>query len=490
MLNFPLKTTPYYNSTTNAVSPPIEGSTASKLSFLTSEVIQEFQRKGKHSISELLKTRELDEGVAASIALMQLRVMARLGNYTHPIPEIKKWVRGNFADMEGTLAETVHHLALAPWIGSTDAEINPVATVRQGKKEWRLKGLQPISPDKVKYAGSRRLGLTHVIDMSHPNPSNRCNWIPVSKVLHVDLGSFDGSPYGYALARNIMPYVKAKQVLMTEWIVAGRNQSSGLLIGKADSNQSVSLLDRSGQPLRNPDGTPRIESAVEQLTKQLEKLDSTNFLVTDPQNNVMWQPMSVDSGFFQQAIQYVDGAILLGLGIPKLTFNEGSGQFGNTSVAMVQKTMLDTRLGIIADKIEDQIIERVIRPLLVFNFGLTAEDGWGNFEADVSSDPIMAQSQLQMLMQAVAMQVIPATDPTVMDSIRQLLKLPSVSEEDALGNIRRAADIQALQQSTVMKAQMEVQNKAQLEMMEKQSQMQQEQQAQGQQQPQAQQPQQ
>jgi len=415
--------------------------------------------------------------------------MARLGDYTHPIPEIKKWVRGNFADMEGTLAEAVHHLALAPWIGSTDVEINSVATVRGGRKEWRLKSLQPISPDKVKYAGSRRMGLTHVIDISHPNPSNRCNWIPVSKILHVDLGSFDGSPYGYPLARNIMPYVKAKQVLMTEWIVAGRNQSSGLLIGKADSNQSVSLLDRAGQPLKNPDGTPRIASAVEQLTKQLEQLDSTNFLVTDPQNNVTWQPMSVDSGFFQQAIQYVDGAILLGLGIPKLTFNEGSGQFGNTSVAMVQKTMLDTRLGIIADKIEDQIIGQVVRPYLICNFGLTAEDTWGHFEADVSSDPIMAQSHLQMLMQAVAMQVIPATEPTARDSIRQLLKLPIISEEEALDSIRRAADIQALQQSTVMKAQMEVQNKAQLEMMEKQSQMQQEQQAQGQQ-PQGQQPQQ
>lgn len=414
--------------------------------------------------------------MAASVALMQLRVMARLGNYTHKIGEIKEWVRGNFEDMEGTLDEAVHHLAMTPWLGNADAEINWTPAIKNGRREWRIKSLQPLSPEKVKYAGSRKLGLTHVIDTSHPNPSNRDNWIPISKVLHVDIGATDGSPYGYALAKNIMPYVKAKQVLMSEWIVAGRNQSSGLLIGKADSNQQVSLLDKNGQPIKNLDGTPRIASAVEQLTRQMEQLDSTNFLVTDPQNTVTWQPMSVDSSFFQQAIQYVDGAILLGLGIPKLTFNEGSGQFGNTSVAMVQKTMLDTRLGIIADKIEDQIIEKLVRPLLVYNFGLTAADGWGYFEADVSSDPIMAQSQLQMLMQAVAMQVLPATDPAVMDSIRQLLKLPVVNEEDAIRNIRKAADIQALQQSTVMKAQMEVQNKAQLEMMEKQQQMGQEQQ--------------
>jgi len=82
------------------------------------------------------------------------------------------------------------------------------------------------------------------------------------------------------------------------------------------SSQSATLLSSIAHPLRNLDGTPHITPAV-------EPLDKTNFLVTDPQDNVTWQPMSVDSGFFQQATQYVEEAILLGLRIPNLTFDKG-----------------------------------------------------------------------------------------------------------------------------------------------------------------------
>jgi hypothetical protein len=378
----------------------------------------------------------------------------------HSNPDITDWVRGNFEDMEGTLQEAVYDLALSCLIGFADCEINWKPSAPGFKSQWRLKSLQTINPEKIGYAGTRR-GITYVIDKSHPAPGNRANWIPIGKVIHVDFGSHDGSPWGDALAEIAKPYIKAKQTLLSEWIVAGRNQSSGLMIGLADSTQSVALLDHTGNPLKNPDGTPRVVSAIQQLATQFEKLDNTNFLVTDKQNEVRWQPMSADSAFFMQALQYLDTKILLSQLIPKLTFDEGSSQFGNTSIAMMQKTLLDSQLIQITKKIQDQIIEKVIRPLLVFNFGLTAKDGWGSFTVDVSADQSQAQTRLGMLTQVVASQIIPAIDPGVVDSVRKLLDLPPQSGYESLEILERAAHVQGMQQKIVLQAQMEAQREAQ-----------------------------
>lgn len=442
------------------MTKPSLASTASTISYLTNDTIQEINRKDqKYSVKELLETRR-DEGLNASVALKQLRVSTSIGTYIHTDPKITDWIRGNFEDMEGTLQEAVYDLALSSLIGFSDCEINWKSSAPGFRSQWRLRSLQAITPDKVGYAGTRR-GVTHVIDKSHPSAGDARNWIPMGKVIHVDFGAYDGSPWGQSLAEIAKPLIKAKKTLLTEWIVAGRNQAAGLFVCSADSTQSVTLLDHNGNAYKNPDGSPRVVSAIQQLATQMGKLDETGILIIDKQNEVRWQPMSADSSFFMQALQYLDTKILLSQLIPKLTFDEGSSQFGNTSIAMMQKTLLDSQLIQITKKIQDQIIEKIVRPLLVFNFGMTAKSGWGGFTVDVSADQSQAQARLGMLTQVVASQIIPATDPGVVDSVRKLLDLPNQSNEESLQILQQAAEVQGMQQKIVLQAQMEAQMEAQ-----------------------------
>lgn len=425
-----------------ALLQPTVGAMSSRIAALTTEVINEINWKDKkYKLEDYEKVLLEDPVINAVVELKSLRASVSLGKYTHPRKDIEEWVQSNFSDMDGKLEDFVSKAAIASYYGFFAGEIIWKNNSPGYKNEWRLGGLNPLNAKNVRFIGNKN-GVSHI-------KYNSIN-IPIKKCIHIYRGSYDGDPYGVGLGRRAIPYFKAKQVLMSEWIVAGRNQSSGLLMGFADSNTTVQLLDSKGNPLKNPDGTPITVSAPENLLRQIEQLDSNRFIVTDGANRIQWQPMSVDSNFFQLVLQFMNRQLLLTQLAPSLTFEEGISGLGiGSGIANVQKGVLDVQLDALVSQIKDQIIENVVRPLLVWNFGFTGKEGWGDFGVDAASDPNLSLQKANTIIGAIASQILPSTDNAVTNVLRDLLGLPQQNEEEQLKQIQQSIAIQAMTQQAL-----------------------------------------
>ena len=447
-----------------SIIPAPSGSLSHKLSEVTGEAIQEIgnrKKQGKYKLTDYQKALVSEPQLRASVELKRLRGSAMLGKYTHSMPAIQDWVRGVLEDMDGTIEDLVSRGMIASYFGFFTAEIVYRSGNSRFRPTWTLREFVYHDPVTTSLAGNK-YGVSHVIDRSNTPHV----WIPIKNCIYVT-ADLDNSrnPYGTPSALAAMPYVKAKQALLSAWLTAGKNHASGLLIGKASSQHTVSLLGANGQPMKKADGSPMVISAVENLARQFETLDEKNFMATDLENQIQFMNLPVDSGFYQSALQYVDKKILLSQNLPSLIFDEGTGSLGNATPAIQQMIMLDAQIAEIAKKVKDQILEKVIKPLLQFNFGITAKQGYGEFASNPVLDPNTAVQKTQTLLQSMSMGVIPQTDSSAVNMVRDLLGLPKVDESQQLEEIKKAAEIQAMQQSEVMKAQTEISQDAQKEMM-------------------------
>jgi hypothetical protein len=433
---------------TSFLARPVSGPISDVLTRLTTETIQEISRPKDASgytqddYCELLKNCPV---INAAYELKALRCSIALGKYTHKIKDAEKWVNENFEQMDGRLEQLIGYGSSAAYFGNFVAEIILRNDVPGYRGQWRLEGFRPLDPRYVKFAGNRH-AITHVVYTS----SGKTVYIPYGRVIHVvsDHSSF-GDPYGSGgTARRAMPWYKAQHLLMSEWLVAGLNQARGLLIGKADSNETVEILDASGRPIVS-DGKAQTRSAVEALMLQMMNLEKSNVLSTDIKNQIQWQPMPADANFFQLALQYINRQLLLSQLLPSLTFEEGIGGLGNSSIATVQQGMLDTQIEFITSAMKDQIVEKLVRLLLVSNFGITAREGWGEFVVTPSRDPNFAVQKANTIMSAIMSQVLPSSDITVMNELRDLLGLSQITENQSFELLQKQIRQQAMQQEAM-----------------------------------------
>lgn len=434
----------------NRPAIPSLGGATNTISRLTTETVQTIGFPDrKYKLKDYEEALSRDIVLSAVCELKALRSSLTLGRYIHSNKAIEAWVQGVFEDMRGTLSGIAAKAAMSSYFGFWCGEIVWSNTEPGHRGEWRVTEIAPLNLLKVKFQGTKH-GLTgieynagdeiKVLPLNDKNPfANKC--------IHIASGNTDirNEPFGIAAARRAMPYVKAKELLMAEWVVAGRNQSQGLLLGKADSNKSVQVLGPNGKPIHNGNGEMKIQSAVHQLLNQFERLDGRGFMVTDLENQVTWQPLNIDSNFYNMALRHINRQLLLSQLAPSLTFEEGmSSSLGTAGVAEQSRLTLDAIIRSINVRLRDALIEKVVRPMLIANFGVTARQGWGEFVVDPETDPNQASTTVNNIISAVSTQILTATDITVVNRIRELLGLPQQTEEQLLREVQQSVVIENL----------------------------------------------
>ncbi|HEY9657655.1 MAG TPA: hypothetical protein V6C65_04260 [Allocoleopsis sp.] len=420
---------------------PVAGAISDRITRLTSDTIQEISRpKDDYKIDDYFNLLKNCPVINSCYELKALRCAVSIGKYTHQDDKAEKWVHENEEQMEGTMEELIGHGSSASFFGNFVAEIVFDNKVPGYRNEWRLQGFRPLDPRKVKFMGTR-YGITHVAYQS----GGQTKYIPYGKVIHVvaDHASF-GDPYGIGLARRAMPWFKSKQLLMSEWVVSGLNQARGLLLGFADSNQTVQLYDATGNPMVR-DGKPVTKTAVESLLQQMMNLESSSMIATDLNNRIEWRPMPTDANFFQLGLQFINRQLLLSQLVPSLTFEEGIGGIGNSGIANVQQGYLDSQIEFITDAIKDQLIDKVWRKLLNWNFGYTARQGWGEYVVTPNRDPNIALAKANAIVSGIVSQIFPSSDPAIMNKLRELLDLPLTDEKQMLDALNKQLATQAMQ---------------------------------------------
>ena len=120
--------------------------------------------------------------------------------------------------------------------------------------------------------------------------------------------------------------------------------------------------------------------------------------------------------------------------VPSLIWDEGSGGLGNSGISGNHLAILDSNIDAIVRQIQDQLVEKLARHLIQWNFGW--QNDWGKFERQPYSDPQFLLSRASNLITAMSTQIIPNTDLDAINRLREDLGVAPISQEELLSLVK------------------------------------------------------
>lgn len=415
----------------NLVPSPSSISLSTSVNALTQEFLQELTNPNK-DLNKYKSMARIDPTVRSCLELKAVRASNTFGRYTHHDSDMEKWVESNFESMRGSLKHIVGRLAgSAMNYGFAVAEVQRSTRFPGRRKEWRLHNLNILDPTRVSFEGQD--GEIYYVRYLNRKGENKL--IDYRNVVHIVNGMAltldddeSSSVYGDPESRTAYKYHKAKQAILSEMMIAAKTSATGIWVGKADSQKTVQVIDGSGRPLLNPDGSVRTENSLTSMLRQLQHIENNSAIVTDIDNSL--QPMfgNTGEGMWNTALTTLDKGIKMAYGVPELIFNEGSGSLGVNGLGMQHKTILDSQIESLVVQIQDQMIEKVIRPLLLFNFNQIND--FGSFKVDPELDAQTLSFKINNFVTATSAQIIPANDIRVQNAVYEALGLPTITVEE------------------------------------------------------------
>lgn len=418
---------------------------SSKISKLSDSTIQEISWDGERSITDLILFLHKDPYAKACVDVKCLRAANTFGTYQHTKPEITDFMQEMFGNMRDTLKKAVSELAIAPALGFSVAEVN----FRMDKEGYlRLESIYPLTLDRVKFKGAK--GYIEYVVYNDKARSNI--HIPYKKVIHVtnSASTTFNNPFGKSEAAIAYPFWKAKIAVLADMVVSIKNLATGILYAQVDSATTINttVTDPYGNPIMGRDNQPLKKNAAQVMYEKLANVENNAIIVTDKANNVSALQVSDGSPSWNFALNELNKNIHRAFGVPQLIFEEGSGSIGVATLSVKQSTLLDANIEVIVNQIQDQIIEKVCKPIIINNFG--RQKDYGKFTIDSSSDPGVEMQQLQNIFTAVSMGILSADDPVINNRIRGILGLPLQTEQE----IEEAKALKQIEQQSQMQGQM------------------------------------
>lgn len=404
---------------------PRAGQITSTLNRVTQSFLQEIGNTDKNT-TDYIKMARKDPLVRACIELKCLRAAIMLGKYSHHNSQIERWVQHNFESMIGSLTHKVGRLASAMAMGYSTAEI---VFTNESPGQWSLKTINILDQTKTSFEGKNG----EIYFLRYREPTGLDKRVPYGKIIHVvngfsaNIGEHD-MVYGDAESYTAHQYFKAKQAILTEMMISAKNSASGMWLGQADSNETVQIVDVNGRPKMNADGSPLTQSAVYALQEQLLNMENNSVIVTDLKNRI--QPLVPDGkeATWDNYIRILDSGIMRAYGVPEGIFKEGTNTTMGNTLGRTHKTVLDSQIESIVSQIRDQLIEKVVKPLLIWNFGLTED--FGSFKIDEVQDQESVSLRVQNIISAVSSQILPAQNIHIQNALYDSLGLPTINETE------------------------------------------------------------
>jgi len=428
----------------NTLQQPLQGAIISKLGELTLSVVNDLSNPSRYTIKQLVDVLEKDPTVYACSLLKTARAIELLGEYHNETKkDLQKWVRSNLANMEGTVEELTSRLSSADALGFSAAEWKLKKKGSSRFSEWQLAGFNYLNPEHTTF----RAKGGNVLSVRYRDGS-REKKVPIWKLLHVTGGSIinfgERSVYGSPSILRAYPYIKLKQLIFAEMGISAKRLATGLVVGQADSSQLVQEKGKDGKL------TGKYVSPIENLSKQLSFIQNHGTIVTDKQNSISALQLPAGEQFWNLAKNMVDEQIMRSMLVPQMIWSEGSGALGIGALSQTQHTILDTSVKQMVKQIEDALIEKLIKPLIIWNFGV--QEDYGHFERKKSSTPDQESIVTQNLITSLSMGLVPQSDIDGVNALRERLELPLIDPQKQMMQAQIQAQLQALQQGVPAQA--------------------------------------
>jgi hypothetical protein len=415
------------------------GAISSKLGDALSVVLSEITNPVKIPIDKLRSAVDADPLASACCFIKQARAMQLLeGNYKNPDPKIDKFIRHNLENIDGNISELTGRMSSAMPFGFAVSEV----VYKKLPLSWKLDRFHYLDPTRITFDVKK--GYCDTLEYNEGIKKK----IPLKKTLHITNGLFSNYGYKYlfgtAEAIRAYPFIRLKQLIFGEMGVAAKRLATGILWGQADSNKEIIRTDSDGKTLLDYRGRPLKLTAVESLSQQLAKLENNSYIVTDKDNIVSALNVPAGEQFWNLALMLIDTQILRSFIVPDTIFQQGVASFGVGGLAAMQLNILDSSVQEIVKQIKEQLIEKVIKNLIVWNFGI--QSNYGEFVSSESVDPSKEQATLSNLISVLSMGLVPTTDTEATNKLRELLGLSQVSPEEQKFQADLNSQLQNLQQ--------------------------------------------
>lgn len=265
------------------------------------------------------------------------------------------------------LKEIISRFAFAPVLGNGVAEFTP-KQLEDGR--WGVGRLTNMLPGRYRFVRDRE---TH--ELTGVNASG--NLIPIEKVLHVIEGdhlAFD-DPEGVGSHERMDSLLYAWRLLMNEMLLAGRRQATGILVGKTQK-ADVNVLDAQGRPITRG-GEPVKQSSVWLLADKMRQLKANGDVLAGDENTD-FKMLAQDGGedFWEMSIRLILSLVFVAMLSPETIFLTGRGGLGSSGLAQQHAMTLLILMESIAEEISAEVHQKIIVPLIFWNYGPQEDYGY------------------------------------------------------------------------------------------------------------------
>ncbi|MCA6430275.1 MAG: hypothetical protein IM613_12650 [Cytophagales bacterium] len=401
---------------------PTNARLSSSIQALTGRYITEIYSPKRRVYNEWIKMLEKDPVAAFCASIKVLRAQIIFGEYTHKSKDYQEFIRQNFANMEGSFRNVVARLASAMTFGCAVAEVNFSSTTPGYRNKWVLKNINILDIRNISARG--RNGK--VFEWGYRDRYNNTVYIDHRKCLHVT--NTDLIPYntdliwGSADCERALNWYKLRQLVATEFAIAAKNNSVGKLWGKTNSSQRMQLYDANDQLRVDQSGKPLTVSKQKALYMQLKELDQNDLIVTDLETDLQILQTQTGEAFWSYAFDLVEKNMALSFNVPVTLFRESvSSSFGNTGLSQNHKSMLDAGIESVVQTIREEVINKIVKPLLIWEFGENKD--YGEFEFLTPESAVDRNSLVSTALSAVASGVIDPNDKGLQNFVRKSIGL-------------------------------------------------------------------
>lgn len=383
-----------------------------------------------YPIKELIDMLNKDTTVYSCCQLKTARVVELAGVYQNKDKRIEDWINKNINNFEGSLSDLYSAASTAIPLGMSVQEILFDSSGISPKKEWRLKGFNVLNPAESQISFKVTNGKESHLLLQE---TDRKVSIPMWKIFHITSGSIGSfgrrKLFGFPELSRVAVFVKLKQYIYSQMAVAARTRATGVVVGRTHTNVRVPEVALNKKGDLSPTG--KTITAAQNLFNNIKDIQNFSVLVTDKNEEI--ESLSLPTGdlFYRTALELCKDEINRGLLVPGLLLDRPAASY---SLSDNQLTMFDSNIKQIVTQVEEKLLERVWKPLIIWNFG--RQEQYGEYVSKSPSSTQLDAQRIQEIYQAMAQGVL-TPDLEIKNLIRKHLSLsPTFLDEPLTTAIR------------------------------------------------------
>ena len=372
-------------------------------------VIRQSDQNPVDKYAEMLK-----ESPVASAAndLRTLLGVSMMGKYQHFDENIQEFVLTSINRMDGSWSSVIAEILTFVPFGRSFSEVSYAIK----KRKAYLDKIRTIDPRYYWFEGySGNIKQVHYL-------KNTDIYIPYENGIHLinqPYLALGGDPYGVATCRKAYPFWQLTKIINACLAIISETQGK-MLVGKTDTanNSAVMINPDTGSPYLDPvTGEPKLYNQGYVMSKNLAESRTNAFAVIDIADEIFAVANETNGDFWINVLSYLESMIMLSWLVPKTVTGMGMSGSGDSNLNSGHRNILELVIKSQMELVGDTLIEKVIRPMIEFNFGEQKDYGIFPVKTQDNEDAI---ALLSVVNNCVTSGTFSGEDLAVVNRMREL----------------------------------------------------------------------